>query len=80
MKRFTPVETFDGLRMVEDAMGGWISIGDLADYANTLETTLRKLEVVKEKLRHHYASGDYDRGHNCRATITLNALRQSLGL
>ena len=38
------------------------------------------LERLKEKLRHHYASGDYDRAHNCHATITLNALRQSLGL
>jgi hypothetical protein len=35
---------------------------------------------VKDKLRHHYASGDFDQGHNCRASITLNALRQSLGL
>jgi hypothetical protein len=39
-----------------------------------------QVDSIKDKLRHHYANGDYDHRHNCRASITLNALRQSLGL
>ena len=44
------------------------------------ELTAKQLERVKDKLRHFYSSGDYDHAHNCHATVTLNALRQSLGL